>query len=121
MIADRLREAADLLEQQQANPFRVGAYRRAAETLEGLNQDVAGILQRDGIDGLDALPGIGPSIAASISQMVSTGRWAQLERLRGAVAPEQLFQSIPGIGPELAHCIHESLHIDTLEDLVYRH
>jgi DNA polymerase/3'-5' exonuclease PolX len=31
-IADKLRELVDLLEQQGANPFRVGAYRRAAET-----------------------------------------------------------------------------------------
>jgi DNA polymerase (family X) len=49
--------------------------------------------------------------------MVRTGRWAQLERLRGAVAPEQLFQSIPGLGPELAHRIHEHVDVDTLEAL----
>jgi DNA polymerase/3'-5' exonuclease PolX len=31
IIAERLREAADLLEQQAANPFRVRAYREAAK------------------------------------------------------------------------------------------
>jgi putative hydrolase len=112
-VAARLREAAELLEQQQANPFRVGAYRRAAETVAGLDEDVAALLEREGIEGLDALPGIGPVLAQAIAQMVRTGRWAQLERRRGAVAPEQLFQSIPGLGPEFARRIHEHPDADT--------
>ena len=116
-VAERLREAAELLEQQQANPFRVGAYRRAAETVAGLDEDVAALLEREGIEGLDALPGIGSVLAQAIAQMVRTGRWAQLERLRGAIAPEQLFRSIPGLGPELARRIHEHLDVDTLEAL----
>jgi hypothetical protein len=116
-VAERLREAAELLEQQQANPFRVGAYRRAAETVAALDEDLATLLEREGIEGLDALAGIGPVLAQAIAQMVRTGRWAQLERLRGAVAPEQLFQTIPGLGPELAGRIHEHLDVDTLEAL----
>jgi hypothetical protein len=112
-----LREAAELLERQQANPFRVNAYRRAAETLAGLDEDVAALLEQQGIEGLDALPGIGAVLAQAIAQMVRTGRWAQLDRLRGAVAPEQLFQSIPGLGPELARRLHEHLDVDTLEAL----
>jgi hypothetical protein len=95
----------------------VAAYRRAAETVAGLEEDVATLLEREGIGGLDALPGIGPVLAQAIAQMVRTGRWAQLERLRGAVAPEQLFQSIPGVGPELACRLHEHLDVDTLEAL----
>lgn len=116
-IAAKLREAAELLEQQQANPFRVGAYRRAAETIAALDEDAGALFEREGIEGLDALPNIGPSLASAIAQMVRTGRWAQLERLRGAVAPEQLFRSIPGLGPELARRIHEHLDVDTLEAL----
>jgi len=116
-IAARLREAADLLEQQEANPFRVRAYRRAADTVAALEEEIASLLSRDGLDGLDALPGIGPSLAAAIGQMARTGRWAQLERLRGAVAPEKLFETIPGLGSQLARRIHEHLDIDTLEEL----
>ena len=116
-VAERLREAASLLERQGANPFRVQAYRRAAETVAGLEDDIGSLFEREGIEGLDALPGIGPSLAAAIAQMVRTGRWAQLDRLRGAVSPELLFQTIPGLGPELARRIHEHLDIDTLEAL----
>lgn len=49
--------------------------------------------------------------------MLATGRWAQLDRLRGSADPERLFQRIPGIGPRLARRIHEGLDIDTLEEL----
>jgi hypothetical protein len=49
--------------------------------------------------------------------MLRTGRWAQLERIRGVAEPEKLFQSIPGVGPGLAHKIHETLHVDTLAAL----
>lgn len=116
-IATRLREAAELLHQQGANPFRVSAYRHAADTLSGLKEDVADILARDGIDGLIALPGIGQSLAAAIDEMVRTGRWMQLERLRGTAEPEAVFQTVPGIGPGMAQRIHETLDIETLEDL----
>ena len=116
-IADRLREAADLLEQQGANPFRVSAYRHAADTVAVLPEDAADLLEREGPAGLEALPAIGRSLAAAIAEMATTGRWAQLERLRGAAAPETLFQSIPGVGPELARRLHDELQVDTLEGL----
>lgn len=116
-IAGRLREMADLLEQQDANPFRVGAYRRAARTVASLADDLATIVRRDGLEGLERLPGVGRSIALAIDEMHRTGRWRQLERLRGEFTPERLFRSIPGIGPRLAAKIHDSLDVETLEAL----
>ena len=117
IIADRLREAADLLEQQAANPFRVRAYREAAKTVASLAEGLAELHERVGVVGLDALPGIGPRIAAAIVEMLRTGHWSQLERLRGSLDPERLFSAIPGVGPTLARRIHEALHVDTLEAL----
>jgi hypothetical protein len=116
-IAGKLREMADVLEQQQADGFRVTAYRRAAATVEALETSIRDIAHADGLGGLMALPAIGRGIALAIMEMLSTGRWSQLERLRGALQPEQLFQTLPGIGPELAQRIHGELHIDTLEAL----
>jgi len=117
MIAERLREVADLLQHQDANPFRVGAYRRAADTVGSLGRDVAEILDREGLDGLTALPGVGRSIASAIEELVRSGRWSQLERLRGTLEPETVFQAIPGVGPALARRIHETLEVETLEAL----
>jgi putative hydrolase len=116
-IAEKLLELADLLEQQDANPFRVNAYRRAAQTVSTHDESLAELAEREGTEGLDRLPAIGPSIAGAIQEMLRTGRWMQLERLRGSLDPEQVFQSIPGIGPELAQRIHETLEIETLAEL----
>jgi hypothetical protein len=63
------------------------------------------------------LPDIGPGLAVAIEQILHNGRWSLLERLQGATAPEELFQTLPGVGPELARRIHEELHLDTLEGL----
>jgi hypothetical protein len=117
VVAERLREAASLLEQQGANRFRVNAYRKAADTVQSLPQDVSLILRSEGFAGLTALPGIGMAIAGAIVEIIRTGHWAQLDRLRGALDPESLFSRIPGIGPKLAGHIIEELHIDTLEAL----
>lgn len=116
-IAEKLQEIADLLEQQNANPFRVNAYRRAAQTVSTHEEELSLLAEREGIEGLDQLPAIGRSIALAIQEMLRTGRWMQLERLRGSLDPEQVFQSIPGIGPGLARRIHDSLEVDTLAEL----
>src|SRR5512147_93244 len=116
-IAAKLRDMADILEQQQASRFRVSAYRRAAEAVDALDEGVDAIVAREGRDGLVALPGIGERIAGAIAEMCASGRWAQLERLTGALDPEQLFRIIPGVGPELARRLHDELEVDTLEQL----
>jgi len=116
-VAQRLEQLADLLEQQGANPFRVGAYRRAAKTAAGLDLDLRELFEQEGLKGLEALPDIGSGIAAAIREMVLTGRWSKLDRLRGELDPVRLFQTVPGIGPALARTLHEELHVDTLEAL----
>lgn len=116
-VAEKLREAADILEQQQASPFRVNAYRRAAETLDQYPTDVRRIVDEQGLEGLLALPNIGKGIASAVYELTATGRWGRLERLRGELDPIRLFQTLPGIGPELAGRIHDTLHVDTLEAL----
>lgn len=116
-VAELLRQGAELLEQQGANPFRVRAYRRGADRLENLGRPVREILEHEGREGLISLPDIGPGLTTAIEQILRTGRWAMLERLRGSATPEQLFQTLPGVGPELARRIHDELHVDTLEAL----
>jgi len=116
-IAEQLRQAADLLEQQGANPFRINAYRRAADTVAHLPEDARALVERQGIDGLLGLPGIGQGIAKAVYEIVATGRWGRLERLRGTLDPVQLFQVVPGIGPQLAQLIHDELQLDNLEAL----
>jgi hypothetical protein len=116
-IAAKLHEYASLLEQQEANPFRVRAYLRAAEVIAGLDRPVHEILAAEGQEGLTALPSIGTGIAGAVAQLAQTGRWPQLERLRGTLEPEALFRTLPGVGPRLAHGLAEDMRLDSLEAL----
>ncbi|RKH27776.1 DNA-binding protein [Corallococcus praedator] len=116
-IADALERVADLLDTQDAMPYRVGAYRKAAATIATWPDSVAQVLAAGGEAGLRELPGVGKSIAAAVAELVRTGRMDLLERLEGQTSPEGLLASVPGIGPELAKRIHEALDITTLEAL----
>ncbi len=116
-VAEQLREVADLLSLQEASPYRVVAYRRAANTVAALDESVATLLDRGGLEALVALPCIDRTLASMVRELVGTGRLALLDRLRGTLDPERLFQRIPGIGPRLARLLHDTLHVDTLEAL----
>jgi putative hydrolase len=116
-IANKLQRAAELLALQGANPFRVSAYRRAAEMIQQLEQPLWQIYAREGIEGLDALPGIGRTIARAIEHLVQGERWPLLKRLEGDDVAERAFASVPNIGPKLAERIHDELDIETLAEL----
>lgn len=116
-VASRLDEVAALLEAQGANTFRVDAWRHAAATVRGLDRSLSRLLEAEGSEGLDRLPGIGPVLSRAIAALVSTGRLPMLDRLRGEADPVRLLASVPGIGPVLADRLHHELHITSLEDL----
>lgn len=116
-IAERLAEVARILEAQGANVFRVGAYRRAAAMLRGLERPIDEIVKTEGLEGLQKLPGIGETLARFIHQLVLTGRLPMLDRLRGESDPIVLLRTVPGIGRVTAHRLYEELGIETLEEL----
>jgi putative hydrolase len=64
----------DVLEQEQADGFRIAAYRRAADTLEALKRPFEEIVRIDGLPGLVKLPEIGRGIGSAIMEIVTTGR-----------------------------------------------
>jgi len=117
-LAYQLDEIARLLSDQSAGAFRVRAYRNAAETLRGFDQPVSMTLEREGIDGLIAIPTIGVSIANLISQQLHTGHMPLLDRLRGDEIATRTLSKVPGVGEKLAHRIHEALDIETLPELM---
>jgi hypothetical protein len=82
-----------------------------------LGRDLGDLYESEGFDGLLALPHVGQGIAGAIREMLVTGGWGQLERLRGTVDAVRLFQRIPGIGPQLARRIHDTLDVESLEAL----
>ncbi|MBR8233342.1 DNA-binding protein [Burkholderia sp. AU42008] len=116
-VAAYLREAAQWLVDQGANPYRVAAYRSAADTVDALDRDIRSVFDTGGVEALGALPDIGAGVAQAIAELLVTGRWRQLDRLRGDAERASAFEAVPGIGHALALRIHDALHIDTLEEL----
>ena len=115
-IAAAFDEIADLLEVENANPFRVRAYRNAARTLRGLPQEVAAWVE-EGRD-LTELPGIGADLAGKITEFVTTGHLKALDQLRREVPPtvEDLLR-IPGLGPKRVRALYLDRGIKTVEQL----
>jgi DNA polymerase (family 10) len=115
-IAAMFDQAAELLEIQGENQFRVRAYRRAARTVEGLPQSVRSLLAA-GTD-LSDLPGIGKDLAGKIADIVKTGHFALLDALKRKL-PGQLgdMAALPGLGPKRIKLLYDKLKVRTLDDL----
>ncbi len=115
-IATVFEEIADLLEIENANPFRVRAYRNAARQLQGMGVTVADMLAKG--EDLTELPGIGVDLAAKIKEIVETGTCQSLERLRKKTPPSitELLK-IRGLGPKRVRTLYHELDVHTLEQL----
>ena len=115
-IAADLNKLADLLDIEGANPFRVRAYRRAARVVQGLPRAVTDMLAAG--ENLDALPGIGPDLAAKIATLARGGELPQLTKLERALPPGiAALLAVPGLGPKRVHALHTALGIDSPETL----
>jgi DNA polymerase (family 10) len=115
-IAAIFNEIADLLEIEQANPFRIRAYRNAARVLAELGRDVRSMVERS--EDLTELPGIGDDLAAKISEIVTTGKCRALEKLHAELPPAigDLLH-VQGLGPKRVRTLWHDLDIQTLEQL----
>lgn len=113
-IAKIFNEIADLLEIKGENPFRVRAYRRAAQNIDGLPQSVENIPKEE----LLKIPGIGQDLAGKIEEYLRTGEIEAHRELKKEV-PDGLLTllSVPGLGPKTAKLLYEKLKIKDIDDL----
>ena len=116
-VARALREVAAWLERRTENPFRVAAYRAAARTVERLGLPVSALVAEQGIAGLRELPGIGHSLADSITELLDSGRLELLEQLRRESRRDASISTLPGVGAKLASRIQEQLEVETIDEL----
>ncbi len=116
-IAAAFDQIGDLLEFQNANPFRVRAYRNAARSIGDLTEPVADLVH-DETRELTDLDGIGKDLADKITQLVTTGQIKQLEELKAQVPTSVLaLLRVPGMGPKKAAVLFKELGIETLDQL----
>jgi len=115
-IARVFGEIADLLELENANPFRVRAYRNAARIVEGLRLDLAAQLAQG--KALPKLAGIGADLSAKISEIAATGTCKLREQL-GKRAPAGITEllRIPGLGPKRVQALYRELDVHTPQQL----
>jgi DNA polymerase (family 10) len=115
-IARAFDEMADLLSLKNENPFRIIAYRRAAQSIRGQRRELAERVDRG--EDLDQIAGIGKDLAAKIAELVATGRLTALERLRRKV-PAGLVEllRVPGLGPKRVQALHSGLKVRGRADL----
>lgn len=97
-IAHRLLECAHSLEGKHASLYRIQAYRRAAETILGLEQPVEEIVAADGQKTLKRLPGIGPKLSVKIEKLVRTGEIPTLKEDDQARDSQDLRRSACALG-----------------------
>jgi DNA polymerase (family 10) len=115
-IARIFEEIADLLEIQEANPFRVRAYRNAARTVGDVRRDLAQAIS-EGKE-LPKLPGVGADLAAKIEEIARTGTTKLLEELHKDLPPAiTTLLSIPGLGPKRVRTLYRGLEVQTLDQL----
>lgn len=116
-IATVFDEIADLLEFQNANQFRVRAYRNGARTIRDLPEPAESILA-DSSRSLTDLQGIGKDLADKIAVLVQTGDLPMRQELQAQVpASVMALLRVPGLGPKKAAALHKELKITSLDEL----
>jgi DNA polymerase (family 10) len=113
-IAAIFYEVADILD-LQGIAFKPNAYRRAARSIEALEEEISKLASEDR---LTEIPGVGESVAKKIQEILKTGELSYLKKLRSQI-PEGLLQilSIPDVGPRTAMLFNRELGIENLEQL----
>jgi DNA polymerase (family X) len=113
-IAERLEAFAVLLDLAGSGRYTARAYRRAAETVRGTRAPVAELVRAGRVQ---ELRGIGPGIAARLTELVETGSIAELDELERQVQPELVgFGRLLGIGPLRMLEIGRALDVRTADD-----
>jgi DNA polymerase (family 10) len=114
-IADIFKRIGDMMDILGENRFKVIAYRRAAENILALGQDIRAYWQAGT---LQEIPGIGPAIADKIDELLTTGRLEFYERLQDQVPPGVVsLLEIPDVGPKTAKLLWDELGLQSVAEV----
>ena len=113
-IARVLGEIGDLLEIKNENPFKIRAYRNAADTIAHLGESIAALPSGDRLQ----LPGVGKDLAGKIGELIDTGTCQYYQELLQEFPPTVLdLLRLQGVGPKTVALLYRTLDIKSLDDL----
>jgi DNA polymerase (family 10) len=113
-IARVLGEIGDLLEIKNGNPFKIRAYRNAADTITHLGDPVASLPAAERL----SLPGVGKDLAGKIGELVDTGVCQYHQELLQEFPPTILYLlRLQGVGPKTVALLYHALGIKSLDDM----
>src|ERR1039457_5012739 len=113
-IAGILYETADLLEIDGQDSFRVRSYRNAAQAIEALPQQVAGLIQEP--KKLLEIQGIGKGMLANLQMLFKDGRIEAHAELLKKYRPSMLeLLKVQGLGPKTISLIWSAYQVCDLE------
>ncbi|MBZ1356624.1 MAG: DNA polymerase/3'-5' exonuclease PolX [Candidatus Nealsonbacteria bacterium] len=116
-VANILYEIADFLDMDDT-PFRPLAYKKAANSLENLEEDIETIYKRGGTKELEKISGIGEHIALRIEEYLKKGKIGYLQELRKKIPVDiENLTMIEGMGPKTVKTLYQELNIKNLKDL----
>jgi len=117
-IARRFYRLAALMDIRGDDPFRLRSYRNAAEAIETWPTPLSKIVEKEGIEGLQTIPGVGKAIATKIVDLLDRGSFDAWERII-VETPETVLDllEIPGIGPKTAATLHQKFKVSSLGEL----
>lgn len=114
-IARIFAEIADMLEIKGEQVFKIRAYRKAAEAVAAFPEPLSAFAQRDK---LTAIPGVGPSIAAKIGELLESGQCAYHQELMAEFSPGLIgLLRVPEVGPRTALLLYQELGIKDVDGL----
>ncbi|MGA6826624.1 histidinol-phosphatase [Nitrospira sp. NS4] len=114
-LAHLFQSMATLLATQRANPYRVRAYRQAAESILALEEDIGEVARRNAVEDIE---GIGKDLAGKIREFLETGKIRAYEELKTPLPPGvKSWAQLPGLSDSLVSYLYVRLGIRTLADL----
>jgi DNA polymerase (family X) len=113
-----LYEISELLELKNENRFKIRAYQKLAQFLEGYDKELSDVYKEKEKKGLVEIPHIGEGIAKKIIELLDTGKLDYLDELKSSLpAGLETFLKIPNMGPKTAVTIVETFKIKTVAEL----
>ena len=111
-LARALARIGAMLEIDGGNPFKVRAYKEGARVVENHGEALASIVNEPGA--LEAIDGIGKSIALAIRELVASGHTQAMDALLKKYPDEVVsFTELQGLGPKRVKTLFDTLHIRT--------